>query len=423
MSILISLCNDAAVGIFGSVLSASFCDAWNTRRNRRIFWGFITGSLMLQGIIYSLWDAEVLKKIYPLVVHLPLILLLYGLTKKEFWAFVSVILAYLCCQLRRWIALFTVAVASGDPILQDVVEIVITIPLLFFLLHHITPIIRPIAYRSVRFQLPFAIFPLLYYIFDYLTVVYTDYLTSGSVVVAEFMPFVYCASYLLFLWYYSAEEKEQIRLKQVQNALDIQVKQSVNEIRALRESQELARRYRHDLRHHLQYVSACIKNGREKQAQEYISGICQEIEAQKVKRYCENEMLNLILTSFVSRAEQKEIDIKICGNLPAFLLISDSDLCVLFSNALENAIHACSTITAMGKSSVIDVQFYEKEGRLFLKITNPYIDEICFEKGIPVSKREGNGIGVQSICAIVKRYGGIYSFKTMDGTFVLQLYL
>lgn len=423
MNTLISLCNDGAVGIFGSVLSACFCDALNSRRNRRIFWGFIMGMLVLQGVIYSLWDAEVLRKIYPLIVHFPLMLLLYCLTKKLFWSFTSVLSAYLCCQLRRWLALLTVSIVSGGAVLQDVVEMAVTIPILLFLLHYIAPVIRQFAYRPLRFQLLFGFFPLLYYIFDYLTVVYTNFLTSGSSVVAEFMPFVYCVSYLAFLLYDSVEEQEQIRLKQIQNALDIQVKQSVNEIRALRESQELARRYRHDLRHHLQYVSACIKNGQQDKAQEYISGIFHEIEGQKVKRYCENEMVNLILTSFSGRAEQDGIDMKIGGNLPAALSIADSDLCVLFSNVLENAIHACKAIRDAGENCAVDVQFYEKEGRLFLKATNPYKGKIHFEKGIPVSDQEGHGIGIQSICAIVERYRGVYNFQVKDENFILQLYL
>lgn len=107
----------------------------------------------------------------------------------------------------------------------------------------------------------------------------------------------------------------------MQKSLDIQLNQAVREINALRESQTLASQYRHDMRHHLQYVSACIKNGQEEQAQSYIAGICKEIEAQKVERYC----------------------------------------------------------------------------------------DIQFENGIPVSNEPGHGIGVQSICASVEHYGGIYT--------------
>lgn len=223
--------------------------------------------------------------------------------------------------------------------------------------------------------------------------------------------------------YHSAGEQKRSQLQQAQNSLDIQLKQSVREISALRESQALAQKYRHDLRHHLQYISACIENGQEEQAQEYISGICQEIEAQKVKRYCENEAVNLIFSSFAGRAGKDGIDINICSTLPAVLLVSDSDLCVLLSNALENAIHACQSFAAAGKSSTIDVQFYEKNGKLFLQVINPCENKIRFEKGIPVSDKEGHGIGVQSICAIVERYKGVYSFLAKDGEFILRLYI
>lgn len=423
MNILISLLNDGAVSIFGSVLSASFCDALHTRKNRRIFWGSMLGISLMQAWIYSVWDAEFVRQIYPLIVHIPLVLVLYLLTNRLLWPVICVLTAYLCCQLRRWVALLMVALFSGGALMQDTVELLVTLPLLVFLLRVATPVVRKLACHSKKLQCWFAVIPALYYVFDYMTMVYTNLLTSGDPVVAEFMPFVCCAAYLAFLLYHSEEEQKQNRLQQAQNILDIQLKQSVLEINRLRESQDLARRYRRDLRHHLQYVSTCIANGQEEQAQTYISGICQDIEAQKVKCYCENEAANLILSSFAGRAETAGIDMNICGILPRFILVGDSDLCMILSNALENAIHACRPFVAAGEKANIDVQFYEKEGKIFLQITNPCKGNIHFEKGIPVSDQPGHGIGVQSICAIVERHRGVYSFLEKDGEFILRLFL
>lgn len=217
------------------------------------------------------------------------------------------------------------------------------------------------------------------------------------------------------------EEQRYNQLAQIHKALDIQLKQSVREINALRESQELARRYRHDLRHHLQYVSSCIENGQDEQAQSYISNIYREIESQKVKRYCENEAANLILSSFDARAAKEGIKIEVEGALPAFVLLSDSDLCVLLSNALENALNACLPIAAEKTKCTIDVKFYERESRLFLQITNPCRQEVRFENGIPVSDRPNHGVGVQSICAIVQKHGGVCTFLVKDGLFILRL--
>ena len=50
----------------------------------------------------------------------------------------------------------------------------------------------------------------------------------------------------------------QNEMKLIRNNLDLQLSQAVREISSLRESQTLTRQYRHDMRHHLQYVSTCI---------------------------------------------------------------------------------------------------------------------------------------------------------------------
>lgn len=421
MSIWISLLNNAAVGIFGSVLSASFCNALNTRRKRFIFWFFMAVILLLQGWIYSVWDVEFLRRIYPLIVHLPLMLVLYILTRNLLTPVISVFSTYLCCQLRRWLALLVVALASGRPLMQDAVELIVTLPLLLLLLHFVAPAVRQLAYQPARIQIQFGVIPAIYYAFDYFTVVYTELLISGKPVVVEFMPFVCCVAYLAFWLYYSAQQQKRFRLHQAQNVLSIQLNQSVREINALRESQALTRQYRHDLRHHLQYLSVCIENGQYEHAQSFIADICQEIEAHKVQCYCENEAANLIISAFAGRAKKGGIDMKVQGTLPAVIMVSDRDLCVLLSNALENALHACQPFADAGTSCTIDVQFYEREGKFFLQVTNPCEEGICFENGIPVSDQPDHGIGVQSICAIVQQYGGVCTFLVRDSTFILRL--
>lgn len=205
MSILVSILNNVAVSYFGSILSAAFCGALDSKRNRRIF-GFCMAVLpLLQILSVSLLGSEVHRQIYPLIVHLPLVLLLYILTGKLLWPFISVLTAYLCCQLRRWTALLIVAVFSGLPIMQGIVELVVTLPILFLLMRFVVPAVRRLSGHSAKLQCQFGAIPALYYVFDYATMVYTNLLTSGSPVVVEFMPFVCCAAYLVFLLYRGTE--------------------------------------------------------------------------------------------------------------------------------------------------------------------------------------------------------------------------
>ncbi|MDD6037344.1 MAG: GHKL domain-containing protein [bacterium] len=423
MSDLISIINYVSVSLFGSILSASFCHVIDTCKKKMAFVCLAILLPLLQGLVFFVWGFDLLQQIYPLVVHLPLLLFFYALSGKIMWPLFSILTAYLCCQLRRWMALLVVAVLSGGALMQDVAELLLTVPLLLILLRYAAPVVRQLSDYPVKIQLQFASIPAIYYVFDYLTTVYTDLLTSGAPVAVEFMPFVCCVAYLVFLLYSSIKERTQIQLEQTQKSLGIQLNQAVREIDALRQSQALARQYRHDMRHHLQYVSACMENGQLQQAKDYITGICKEIEAQKVKQYCENETANLILSAFDGRAQKAGIQMNVRGAIPSFITVSDSDLCVLLSNALENALHACEPLAAAKENCIIDVQFYYKESRLFLQIENPCGDQIPFENGVPVSHEPGHGIGVKSICAIVERYGGIYTFLKNDHQFILRLSL
>jgi hypothetical protein len=76
-------------------------------------------------------------------------------------------------------------------------------------------------------QCQFGVIPVLYYVFDYLTRVYTDLLSSGAPVVVEFMPFICCGAYLVFLLYNFTKGQEENRMREIQKSLDMQVAQSM----------------------------------------------------------------------------------------------------------------------------------------------------------------------------------------------------
>lgn len=413
--------NLGSVGVFGMILSAAFCDIVWTRGKRLAMAVSMAVLLMFQGIIYFCIDPDIVEVIYPLITHLPLAVVLCVLSRRWLWSTISVLTAYLCCQMRRWLALLTVTVFSGGSVMQDAAELVITLPLLLVLLWLVAPSVRAVSRFTVSVQWQFGLVPALYYAFDYLTRVYTDLLMEGGPVVVEFMPFVCSVAYLVFVFRTSEAERIRSRLEQIQDSMNQQITQAVREIGALRKSEQKTRTYRHDLRHHMQYLSQCIENGRLEQAQEYIQKICSDIESNKVVTFCENEAANLIFSSFAGRIRERGIALRIRARIPQDIPVSEKDLCVLLSNALENALHACEKRIKRGLSGGIDVLAYEKKGRFFLQLTNSCDADIVFEHGIPVTDHSGHGIGVRSICAIAEQYGGIYSFLVEEERFILRV--
>ena len=415
--------NGVAVALFGIALSAAFCDISWTKKNCIILAVGSAAILLLQGAITfgASWDA--MQELYPFTTHLPLAIILSVLSGKWLWPTISVFAAYLCCQLRRWAALLVIAMVPGIDWLQPAVEIVVTLPLLAVLLRYVAPAARSFARYPRSMQLLVGVVPLAGYLSDYVTRIYTSLLADGNQAAVEFMFFVSSVMYIVFIFRFSAEESARGQLEQTRNNLKLQVGQAVREIEALRTSQQQTRAYRHDLRHHLQYISACIENGRGEQAQEYIQSICTEIEASKVTIYCENETANLIFSSYASRAENCGVPFRVEANIPQLISVAETDLCVLLSNALENALRACRRLKAEDRAAFIEVEAREKNGWIFLQFVNPCPKGVRFEDGLPVNRAEGHGVGVRSICAIVEKYKGLSDFSVQEGRFILRVSL
>ena len=186
----IYLLNSTSVGIFGMVVAAFFCDICWTRKKILLMTGSMSAILMFQGIIYFFVDADIVEYIYPFITHFPLIMMLWILSRKCLWSVISVLTAYLCCQIRRWLALLIVAMFSGGSMMQNAAELAVTLPILLILVRFIAPSVRSVSHYPTATQYRFGVVPAVYYGFDYLTRIYTSLLLEGVLVTVEFMSFV-----------------------------------------------------------------------------------------------------------------------------------------------------------------------------------------------------------------------------------------
>ena len=69
-----------------------------------------------------------------------------------------------------------------------------------------------------------------------------------------------------------------------------------------------------------------------------------DIETITPRRYCENELANLLCSSFAEKAQHAGARLDVDARLPQALDISDAELCAVLSNALENALHAVAAL-------------------------------------------------------------------------------
>lgn len=157
----------------------------------------------------------------------------------------------------------------------------------------------------------FGVVPVFYYVFDYIATVYTGLLYNGNIIITEFLPFLLCIYYLSFcvIYYRQYEEKQQIATRNM--LMELRQKQSEREVKTLQQSEKAVTLLRHDMLHFFNNISLFIENGEYTKVQEYIENIIQTTRSTSGKRYCTNQMVNMILASYGEIFSENEITWKL----------------------------------------------------------------------------------------------------------------
>ena len=279
-----------------------------------------------------------------------------------------------------------------------------------------------IIHGDTRLFLLFSIIPLVFYVYM-LAAVNLDFsaLSSPPGYVVRMIPSIEAFGFYFLLPYIYKSLREKMLLKSAQDALQLTLSSSENQISLLNETNARMAIYRHDVRHQLIMLEGLLSGGKIEQAHEFVKAAMADLDAITPKRFCENETVNLLCSSYDSKAQRLGVQLKINARLPNSLPLSDTELCSVVSNGLENALKAASHPEVTDKW----VEFYceHKQNKLLIQIKNPYSGHITMNNGLPVSAQEGHGYGCHSIQAIAQRNGGLCSFDVENGLFALRLIL
>ena len=96
------------------------------------------------------------------------------------------------------------------------------------------------------------------------------------------------------------------------------------------------------------------------------------------------------------------------------------DICLIFSNAIENAINALTVINYISNRK-LSIVCKSKVNKLHIEIINTFEGSVDFINEIPISTSENHGLGAKSIASITEKYGGVYSFSAENGIFKTRI--
>lgn len=406
---------------FGVALSVSIAGDCRDRREWALLFLLCPVFLALQTVSWLGLGLEATKRLYPLLIHLPLLaVLVFGLKRPAGISLVSICAAYLCCQLPRC-GDIAVAAATGSELAGEIAYTVIIAPIFFFLQRYFVSSARSAMVEFRRSLFLFGGLPVAFYFFDYATTVYSDLLYSGSGVVAWMLPTAVGLFYMVYTTAYRQQLQQRTQAELLNSLMAGQLKQAETEMSSLRQAEAQTATYQHDMRHHLAAIDGFLAAGRPQQAQQYIKEVRTGIEVITPKRFCEHELVNLLCSSFSAKAQRMGVRLRVEASVPRVLPIPDTELCALLSNGLENALNAVKALEEVSRW----VEFYcgIRLDKLLIEIRNPYTGQVRFREGLPSSTQSGHGHGCRSIHVIAQAHRGLCAFTAEREIFTLRVAL
>lgn len=268
------------------------------------------------------------------------------------------------------------------------------------------------------------------------------------VVVAVLLFFVSCYSLSSFKFYYTLSNLSvflifavfiltdcvlffmlfsEIRLTIQTQELENQLRSFDDQYRRIDADINEARRARHDLRHHLNYISVLNHTGDRAALEEYLKSYDTTIQNLEQLSLCGYPALDNILQYYIESARSQDIDVKTqfysIWKSPNIDII---DLTVLLGNLLENAIEACCRLAAAQR--FIHIWIKQTDAQLLIQVENSclapensrqnFTDSIDF---ISAKRAPGHGQGLKSIKYVAEKYGGSAEFKKANNVFTVRI--
>jgi len=168
--------------------------------------------------------------------------------------------------------------------------------------------------------------------------------------------------------------------------------------------------FRHDIKNHLNIIKELLKSNKLQQALKYI-GDMENITADISFPYnTNNAVLDILLKNKFGIAVRSSINVYSSLYLPYPCSISDIDFCIILSNAIDNALNACKTVSS---EKYINIKGNIQGDFILIEVKNSIEHKIALKEGI----------GLKNIKMVAEKYNGAVNINISDNEFILSVLL
>lgn len=180
---------------------------------------------------------------------------------------------------------------------------------------------------------------------------------------------------------------------------------------------------RHDMRHYSAVIESLLDQGEYDEIKKVAAHINTVTDGNTVTKYCENLVVNTVLSNMMERAQAMKAQIHPDITVPEKVPFNSYEFAMVIANLFENALDCIRDLDRKKKS--VDVIIRCEGNHLLVHMANEYEKEIIFDSstGLPKSlKGRDHGLGMQGVQAFSDKIGGNTGCYCENGMFHIMLF-
>ncbi len=214
-------------------------------------------------------------------------------------------------------------------------------------------------------------------------------------------------------------------LKENERILQLKYQMMLENYKKSQEQYKLKAELLHDEKHHLLLIREMARRKEVNEIGEYIDQVIRKIGESGNQVETGNQFLNLILNAKVYEAELNGITVDVYFDNMEDLILEESELSILFCNALDNSIEANLRLME-GQKREISIRGKRIGHAMIVNISNPAC-EMPIKNGDRLlttkDDKKIHGYGVDSMKRVAECYQGYVQYRVENQVFVLTIYL
>lgn len=335
------------------------------------------------------------------------------INKYIIWSITAIVLDGI---VETWVSGIYILIPNTDIIYLDstgimrLVGIIVSKLMLFFLYYLSTRKIDKASEIGWKYSILLVIFPIGCFVIVYILFIYTDKLIGDDT-----KPLIFLVSNVLLIMIYSVialyngliADAKKLNMSNLKLKTIELTKSHSYEVSSIYDK---ISKIKHDLHNHFAIINGYIKLEKFDSLSNYMKKLGQfDFD---ISLYSNQPIINTLMNSFVYRAKNENVEFTFKIQLPETLSLTDVEICILFSNILDNAFEANRLLNGhryVNLTVSVD-KFY---WHIHCQNPNYTINNLKTSNALKSTKKSNDihGIGTQQIKEIAESKNGCVIFN------------